>query len=71
MRIKVRVIPRAKKERIEEFDAGLKVYVTKPALQGRANKRLIEILAPYLKVKKSCLRIIKGLTAPDKIIEIR
>jgi uncharacterized protein (TIGR00251 family) len=70
MRIKVRVVPRAKREKIEEFDEGLKVYVTKPALRGEANRRLLEILAPYFKVKKSCLRIIKGQTSRDKIIEL-
>ena len=70
IKIKVRVIPRAKRERIEEFDAGLKVYVAKPALEGKANKRLIEVLAPYLEVKKSSLKIIKGQTTQDKIIEI-
>jgi len=71
MRINVRVIPRAKRDKIERFQNGLKVHITKPALRGEANKRLLEVLAPYFRVKKSCLRIIKGQTTPDKIIEIR
>ncbi|MBN2120719.1 MAG: DUF167 domain-containing protein [Candidatus Omnitrophica bacterium] len=70
MMLKVRVVPRAKKEKIEEFQQGLKVYVTAPALEGKANKRLLEVLATHLKVKKSSLKIIKGQTSRDKIIEI-
>ena len=64
MRIKVKVIPNAKKERIEDFDGGLKIYVNKPALDGKANARLLEILAVYFNVKKTSLEIIKGQLKP-------
>ena len=70
MIIKVRVVPRAKKEKIERFNDGLKVYVKKPAVENEANRRLIEVLAAYLKVKKSSLSIIKGHSTRDKLIEI-
>ena len=70
MKIRVRVIPKAKKERVEGFGDGLKVYVNAPALEGKANKRLLEVLALHLKVKKTSLRIIKGETSRNKIIEI-
>jgi uncharacterized protein (TIGR00251 family) len=71
MKIKLRVIPRAKKERVEESASGLRVYVNQPAVEGKANKRLLEVLAAYLKVRKSSLSIIKGKTSRDKIIEIK
>ena len=70
MRIQVRVVPNAKKERVESFASGLKVYVTAPALEGKANKRLIQVLSRHLKVKKSCLSIVRGETSRDKIIEV-
>lgn len=70
MTIKVRVIPRAKKEKIEEFNEGLKVYVTAPAIEGKANKKLIEIIAAHFKVKKYNVAIIKGESSREKIIEI-
>jgi hypothetical protein len=70
MRIKVKVIPRARLERIEEFQGGLKVYLRQPALEGRANSKLIEVLAGYFKTKKYNIRIIKGEKNREKIIEI-
>ncbi|MBN3040537.1 MAG: DUF167 domain-containing protein [Candidatus Omnitrophica bacterium] len=70
MKIKVRVIPRAKKQRIEEFDQGLKVYLNEPALLGKANSRLVEVLAAYFKTKKRNITIVSGLKQRDKIIEI-
>ena len=68
--VKVRVAPRAKKTRIEVFHEGLKVYLNEPALRGRANKKLIEVLAQYYKTKKCRITIVKGLKQRDKIIRI-
>ena len=70
MRISVRVVPNARKERVEAFASGLKVYVTAPAIEGKANKRLIEVLASYFKIKKSGLKIIKGRASRDKVVEV-
>jgi len=70
MRISVRVVPNARKERVEAFASGLKVYVTAPAIEGKANKRLIEVLSKHLKVRKSSLSIVKGTSSRDKIIEV-
>ena len=70
-RIKVKVIPRAKKEKIEVFDGILKVYIKAPAIEGRANKRLIELIADYFKVKKYNIIIIKGETSREKVLEIK
>lgn len=70
MKIKVRVIPRAKKEKVEEFGEGLKIYVAAPALEGKANKRVLEVLALHLEIKKSSLTIVKGKTSRDKIVEV-
>jgi uncharacterized protein len=71
MIIKVKVIPRAKKERIVSVDGGLKVYLTEPALEGRANKRLIELVAEHLKVKKYTITIVRGQHNREKVLEIR
>ena len=70
MKIKVKVFPKAKKERVEEFGEGLKIYVAPPALEGKANKRMLEALAAHLKIKKSALKIIKGKTSRDKVVEV-
>jgi len=70
MHVRVRVIPRSKKIKIEPYAYGLKVHLTEPALEGRANKKLIELLAQYYKTKKGSIAIVKGLKQRDKIIEI-
>jgi hypothetical protein len=71
MRIKVRVVPRAKKARIEESEGGLKVYIQEPAIEGKANAKLIETLAEYYGVKKYNVEIILGDKQRDKIVEIK
>ncbi len=70
MKIKVRVMPRAKKMRIEKFNQGLKVYLCESATNGRANKKLIEILAAHYKTKKYNVSITSGLKQKDKTVEI-
>ena len=70
MKLKVRVIPRAKKERIERLEDGLKVYITEPAIEERANRKLIVILADYFNTKKYNVTIIKGQKQRDKVVEI-
>ena len=70
MRINVRVIPRAKKERVEQFGKGLKVYVNAPASEGKANKRLGKLMSTHFKVRKSSFKIIKGEKSRDKVVEI-
>ena len=70
MKLKVRVIPRAKKERIEKQEDGLKVYITEPAIEERANQKLIEVLADYFNTKKYNIIIIKGKKQRDKVVQI-
>ncbi len=70
MKLNIKVIPRASKERIIEENGTLKVYVTSPAVDGRANKAVIESLAEYFKSKKRMIRIISGEKSRNKIVEI-
>lgn len=70
MKIDVKVIPNARKERIVDEDGLLKVYVTAPALDGKANKALIELLAGHFDVKKGDVRIVKGEKSREKVVEI-
>ena len=48
----------------------LKVWLTANAHNGEANKALIEYLSESFDVAKSRIRIIKGLTSKNKIVEI-
>lgn len=70
MKINIKVVPRASKNRIIEEAGQLKVYVTSPAADGKANKAVVEALAEYFKVKKRAVTIVSGKKNRNKIIEI-
>ncbi|MFH1825850.1 MAG: DUF167 domain-containing protein [bacterium] len=70
MIFKVRVIPNAKHNKIVQEPGRLKVYLTAPAVEGKANKALIKFLAEYFDVKKSKIKIVKGSKSRDKIVEV-
>ena len=48
----------------------IKVKITAPKENGRANIALIKLLAEYLAVKNYQIKIINGKFLPKKIIEI-
>jgi uncharacterized protein len=68
--IKVRVIPKASRNLVKKEDDHIKVYLTKPAQGGLANRQLIELLAEFLNVKKYQLEIIGGHKIRDKVIRV-
>jgi len=70
MRISVKVIPNSIKPSVVRMGSKLKVKVDAPREEGKANERLIEILADYFHVKKSQVRILKGWKSENKIVEI-
>jgi uncharacterized protein (TIGR00251 family) len=47
-----------------------KVYLTAPALEGKANLALVEFLAEHFNVRKNCVSIIKGLQSRNKVVKI-
>lgn len=72
MLISVKVIPNSRKSGIEktgEYD--FKVKVDEKAEHGKANRKLMEILAEYFKVPESRVIILKGQKSRKKIIEIK
>ncbi len=70
-RINIKVITRAKKEELRKLsEDSYRIKVSTPPEKGKANKRIIEILAKELGVKKRGIKIISGETTNRKIIEI-
>lgn len=67
--IEVRVVPGAKKNEVKKENQRLKVYLTAPPVEGKANKLLIEILAKYFNCRKSDLKIIRGERSKNKQIK--
>ena len=69
-RIVVRVVPRAKENKVVEEAGRYKVYVTAPAIDGRANRALLELLAEYFGVKKSRIHLVQGAKSRDKLFDV-
>lgn len=69
--LRVRVLPRSSKKRIEIMHEGLKVKLTAPPVEGAANEQLLEILSEAFGIRRSAFRILKGLSSRDKVVEIR
>jgi hypothetical protein len=71
MLLTIRVLPRSKINKIvERRDNFLKIKLTAPAIDGRANEALREFLAKEFKVAKSLVEIIKGERGKEKIVKI-
>lgn len=70
MIIEIKVIPNAKKPQIKADEIPVKIYLSAPAVEGKANKALISVLAKYYAVKKNQIEIIKGLKSRLKTIKI-
>ena len=67
----VRVHPRAKKNAITgEMGEALKVSLTTPPADGRANEACIEFFAKILKVPRSSVTIASGRTSRNKVIRV-
>lgn len=67
----VRVTPRASRDAIEGEHAGaLKIRLTAPPVEGRANKALRRLLAERLNVPVSAVRIVAGETSRTKRVSI-
>ncbi|HWP81922.1 MAG TPA: DUF167 domain-containing protein [Bacteroidota bacterium] len=71
MRIQVYVKTQSRNEGVAvREDGSLVVHVRVLPIEGKANKRVIELLSRYLKKPKSSLRIIAGLKSKQKLIEV-
>ncbi len=71
MILEIKVIPGAKKNLLKEEAGRVKVYLTAPPVDGRANEALIDFLAEHYHVRTSRIEIIKGLKSRNKVINIR
>jgi uncharacterized protein (TIGR00251 family) len=70
--VAVRAQPGARKNAVLGEQAGaLKVAVTAPPEDGRANAALVEVLKDWLGVKRSQVELIAGQTNRNKVFLIR
>ena len=68
---KIYLQPRSSKnEVVGSYRDGIKVKVTAPPLEGKANEALLQLLAKEWKISPSQMEIIKGHHSREKIIKI-
>ncbi len=67
---RIKVIPNSKVNKIvERQDNFLKIKLTAPAHEGKANKALVNFLAQEFKLAKNKIKIISGEKSREKVIE--
>lgn len=70
-RVRIKVNPGARHESIEVMgDGTIKVGVTAPAVEGKANDAVCELLAKRLSLRKSDVKIVAGKTSKLKQVEL-
>ncbi len=73
MKISVKVITKASENKVE-YDKENKVYKVKVTVlpeKGKANKKVIELLAKYFKKNKKDFLILSGKSSSKKIVEVK
>ena len=69
--IKIKLTPRARENKIIGWQGDtLRVSVTAPPEDGKANRALLKLLAKEWKVAKTDLQIIKGQKGREKLVKI-
>ena len=70
--IAVRVTPRASRNEVMEImsDGTVKIHLTAPAHEGKANDLLVEFLAEILGAPKTHIDIVAGAGGRDKLISV-
>jgi uncharacterized protein (TIGR00251 family) len=68
----VRVTPRASKNEIVEVlsDGTVKVHLTAPPVEGKANEALVKFLAEVLGVAPARIEVVAGASGRDKLISV-
>ena len=66
----IRVIPRAKKSEISQVldDGTIKIRLTAPPVEGKANQALVKLLADKFRIPSSNIEIISGKKGRNKVV---
>lgn len=71
-KIQVKIKPNSRVESIEKGEDGVYLArVNAPPIEGKANTRLIELLAQHFKVPKSKIEITQGTKSRIKTVTIK
>ena len=70
-RLSIRLTPRATRDEVGAFEGEtLRVRVTAPPVNGRANEALTRLLASRLGVPRGAVRIVAGQASRFKVVAI-
>jgi len=69
--LNIRISPNSSKNEIIKSEDMLKLKITAPPVDGKANKAVIEYLSKIFKIPKSYFEILRGETSKDKSILIK
>ena len=70
LRVPVRVITKASRARLEASGAGLRVWVTAPPEDGKANEAVRRLVAKELEIALYEVQIIAGERSREKVLLI-
>ncbi|HAV23424.1 MAG TPA: hypothetical protein DCX46_08005 [Bacteroidetes bacterium] len=71
MKFSVQVKPNSRRNEVApREDGSLLVFVDVPPVEGRANKKLIEVLARHFGKPKRSITIVSGVRGKHKIVEV-
>ncbi len=71
IRINIKVEPRSSKSGIVgPYGDALKVKLTSPPVEGKANKELVEVLAKAFGIRKKDVEIISGQASKNKTVKL-
>ncbi len=71
MLIKVKVFPDSKKDEIiKKKEDSFEIKVKERPIEGKANKKALQLLSIYLKVSEKKIRMVRGSKKRNKIFEI-
>ena len=69
--IKIKVEPRSSKSGVVGlYGDALKVKLTSPPVEGKANKELVEVLAKECGIRKGDIEIVSGKSSKNKLVRI-
>ncbi len=67
----IRVIPRARQNNVDVApDGTIRVHTTAAPTDGAANAAVIKMLARHFDVPKTSIKIIRGVAARDKVVQV-
>ncbi|MGC8483191.1 MAG: DUF167 domain-containing protein [Thermodesulfobium sp.] len=70
-KVELRVTPNAKKESVEVRDGKIFCKVGAPPEDGRANKRVLELISKFLDCKKRDIEISSGEKNRNKVLLVK